>query len=483
MKDSLTRRAFLQKAAALSAAFTILPHSRILGANDDVRVAVVGVGNKGSQHVGMFKNLPGVRVTALCDVDSNRVAEALEKHFKEPGTQPKTYTDVRKLLEDKEVDAVCVATPNHWHALVTVWACEAGKDVYVEKPASHTLWEGQQMIAAAKKHSRIVQVGTQSRSDAGLQGARQYIRDGNIGEVSYIRGVYYSLREPLPKVTGPQTPPAGVDYNLWLGPAPDEPLTRKNLHYDWHWDWDYGNGELGNNGVHMVDLAAWFLDIKEFPTRVVSLGGRFGFDDDAETPNTQTVFYDYKPVPVVCELRNLPASKGLSYADDLNGLRVGIEVKGREGYYLAYNTGGYIYDNKGKRVKQFKGDGGGSHQQNFIDAVRSRKVENVATNIEAGHLSAGLAHLGNISHKLGKPADGATIAKAVAGVSPMEGIVGEFNEHLLVNGVDVQKNPRVLGPWLTFDPAAQRFTGDQEVAANALMTTTYRPGFEIPNQG
>lgn len=223
MIDHLSRREFLKKTAVLTAGLAVLPHARVLGANDDVRVAVVGFHGKGMQHIGRFKELPGVRVVALCDVDSNVIAQALEKHFKADAAKPKTYTDVRKLLEDKEVDAVVVATPNHWHAPVTVWACEAGKDVYVEKPCCHTVWEGRQMINAAKKYNRIVQVGMQSRSDLGLKQAFEYVHSGQIGAIQWVRGIYYNMREPIGKVEGPQQPPAGIDYNLWLGPAADEP--------------------------------------------------------------------------------------------------------------------------------------------------------------------------------------------------------------------------------------------------------------------
>lgn len=230
--DNLSRRDFLKRTALLTAALATVPHARILGANDDIRIAVVGIGNKGSQHVGVFKKLPGVRVVALCDPDPAHLKQAMEKHFSGDQAQPKTYADVRKLLEDKEIDAVCVATPNHWHAPVAIWACQAGKDVYVEKPATHTLWEGQQMQAAAKKYNRIIQVGTQSRSDSGLQAALQYVREGNIGELEYMRGIYNNLREPIGKVAEPQQPPPGVDYNLWLGPAPEAPLMREKLHYD-----------------------------------------------------------------------------------------------------------------------------------------------------------------------------------------------------------------------------------------------------------
>jgi predicted dehydrogenase len=472
--EQYSRRAFLKKTVMLTAALAAVPHARVLGANGDVRMGIVGLGNKGTQHAGVFHKMPGVRVVALCDPDPSHLKNAIDKHFSGEGEKPKTYADVRKMLEDKDIDAVLVATPNHWHAPVTVWACQAGKDVYVEKPATHTLWEGQQMIAAAEKYNRIVQVGTQSRSDSGLQAALQHIKEGNIGDIQSYHGIYYNGREPIGKVSKAQPIPEGVDYNLWLGPAPDEPLMRKKLHYDWHWQWPYGNGELGNNGVHMLDIAMWFMGTKEFPKHVVSLGGRFMFDDDGQTPNTQSVFYDFGSVPVVMELRNLPRWKGQKDSDNMNGHRVALRVNGSDGYFLGYGTGGWSYDNNNKRVKQFPGDGGKEHHQNFIDAVRSRKADTLAADVAAGHLSAGLAHLGNISHRLGKPAKGQKIYEAAEGKPLLHNLIDEFNEHLLVNNVDVNEYPRQLGPWLTFDPATQKFTGEQADEANALLKKEYR---------
>lgn len=477
-----SRRAFLKKSVAFGAALSVLPHARILGANDDIRVAVVGVGNKGSQHVGHFKKLPGVRVVALCDPDTNRMSAAIDKHFKDAGEKPQTYTDVRKLLENKDIDAVCVAAPNHWHALATVWACQAGKHVYTEKPYSHAFHEGQQLLKTAAKYGRVMQVGTQSRSDSGLRDAIEFTRGGNIGELQYIRCIYYNIRQPIGKVDGPQPIPEGVDYDLWLGPAPQAPLMRKELHYDWHWQWPYGNGDLGNNMVHMLDIANWAMDNKDFPQRVMSFGGRFEWDDDGVTPNTQSVLYDFGEgkLPVLCEVRNLPMEAESKSADNIKGSHVGVQIMGSEGFYMGYNTGGWAYDKAGKRLKQFPGDGGGSHQQNFIDAIRANKPDMVKATPAMGHLSAGCCHVGNISQKLGKPAKAAKIYEAIGNNPRYDMIVDAFQEHLLVNKVDVKKVQRQLGPWLDFDPKAEKFTGEHAEEANAHLTTTYRAGFELP---
>lgn len=479
--NQFSRRAFLKTSLAVGLGAAILPHARVMGANGDIRVAIAGVGNKGSQHVGQFKKVPGVRVVALCDPDPGRMKAAIKKHF-EGEAEPRTYQDIRQLIDDKEVDAICVATPNHWHALATVWACQAGKDVYTEKPFSHSFEEGQRLIRAGQKYNRVITVGTQSRSDEGLASLRQYIEEGNLGDLEYVRGIYYSIRQPIGKVSGPQQPPEGTDFNVWLGPAPDEPLMREKLHYDWHWQWQYGNGDLGNNMVHMIDIANWMVNNTKFPEKVISLGGRFNWDDDGVTPNTQTVIYDFGQgqVPYLCEVRNLPYEAGSERTDNIKGTRVGVQVKGSDGYFVGYNAGGWVYDNDGKRVKQFPGDGGGSHHQNFINAVRDRKPDMVNATPQMGHLSAGICHLGNISQKLAQDANAQEIYEAIGDKKIYDERIDSFQEHLLLNKVDLQAVPRQLGPWLEFDPSGQKFVGERAEEANAQMTSTYRSGFEMP---
>lgn len=480
-EQKLTRRSFLKSGLALGAAATILPHARVMGANDEIRLAIAGLGVKGGQHLAVFQKLPGVRVVALCDPDPSRTSAAVEKFFKDK-PNPTTHKDIREIIDNKDIDAICIATPNHWHALAAVWAMEAGKDVYVEKPMTHTFDEGQKLIAARAKFNRIAQVGTQSRSDIGLAGLQEYIKEGKLGELEYIRGLYYNIRQPIGKVSGPQEPPPGTDYNMWLGPAPEAPIMREKFHYDWHWQWPYGNGDLGNNMVHMLDISMLLMGNTEFPRRVMSLGGRFNWDDDGVTPNTQTVFYDFGPgkVPVLCEVRNLPHEAGSEQPDNINGVKVGVKVKGKDGYFVGYNAGGWVYDNDGKRVQQFPGDGGGTHQQNWLDAIRARNQQLIKATPEMGHLSAGLSHLGNISHKLGKAADAKKIYAAAGEGNLHHELIDSFQEHLLVNKVDVQAVPRTLGPWLDFDPATQKFTGENADEANKHLVASYRSGFEMP---
>ncbi|NLP10262.1 Gfo/Idh/MocA family oxidoreductase, partial [bacterium] len=260
-------------------------YRQIIGVNEDVRVGIIGIRSKGAQHIEEFYKIPGVRVVALCDADLDILHRETDKFSsrKEPVA---AYQDLRRLLDDPQIDAVAIATPNHWHSLAAIWACQAGKDVYVEKPVSHTVREGRKLVEAARKYNRIVQAGTQNRSDTGFREAIEFIRQGHIGKILYAHGVWYKERTSIGRVTQPQPVPASVDYNLWTGPAKMQPLMRRRLHYDWHWFWEYGDGEMANIGVHQIDDCRFALNLNHYPKRLWSLGGRFVFDDDGETPNT-----------------------------------------------------------------------------------------------------------------------------------------------------------------------------------------------------
>ncbi|MDH3582992.1 MAG: Gfo/Idh/MocA family oxidoreductase, partial [Phycisphaerae bacterium] len=249
-----SRRSFLRSSGLAGSALALGPARRVLGANSDIRVAVLGVRGKGNQHITNFSKLPGVRVTAICDPDQTVLEQRRAGHDR---LKLSTHADLRRVLDDRNIDAVVVATPNHWHALATIWACQAGKDVYCEKPCSHTIEEGRRMIAAARHHGRMVQVGTQRRSDAGLAEAFAEIRRGKLGPIRRTRVIHYSRRQSIGSVDGPQPVPASIDYNLWAGPAPMSPILRRQFHYDWHWFWETGDGELGNNGPHELDLCRW----------------------------------------------------------------------------------------------------------------------------------------------------------------------------------------------------------------------------------
>ena len=474
--SQVNRRDFL-KTSVVAGLGGAIPFSRVRGANDDIRVAVVGIRSQGSNHIKWFGRIPGVRVVAICDADKSFL-ERERKKFAERNERVDTYVDYRKLLEDKNIDAVITATPNHWHALVTVWACQAGKDVYVEKPVAHNIWEGRRMVEAARKYNCIVQSGTQRRSDTGLQEAIDYVNQGKLGKVKLVRGLVYVRRGSIGKVDGPQPIPESVDYDLWSGPAPTLPLRRKNLHYDWHWTWPTGDGDFGNNGIHFIDICRWAVGKQELPRRVISLGGRFGYIDDGETPNTQIVYLDYESAPILFEVRGLPRAKDDSAMDNYRGLRIGTVIHCENGYV----AGGWAYDNDGNRIKQFGLTEGSGHHQNFIDAVRSRKVSDLNADVLEGHLSAALCHMGNISHRLGQEASRETILERMGGSKDLVEAFERFQDHLLLNGVDVKTTPRVIGPWLTMDPKRERFTGEFADEANRLVRGTYREPFVVPAQ-
>jgi len=473
----IARRDFLKGSlTALAAGGSLaVPFSRVRGANNDIRAAVVGIRSQGTNHINWFRNIPGVRVVAICAPDK-QFLDREEQKFKERNETVDTYVDYRKLLEDKNIDVIITATPNHWHALVTVWACQAGKDVYVEKPVSHNIWEGRQMVNAARKYNRIVQAGTQRRSDTGLAEAIDYIKQGNLGKIRVVHGIVYVERGSIGKVNGPQPIPQSVDYNLWCGPAPMTPLMRKSLHYDWHWVWPTGNGDFGNNGIHYIDVCRWFIGADKVAPRVVSIGGRFGYIDDGETPNTQIVLCDYKPAPIIFEVRGLPRAKGDPAMDEFRGTRDGAVVQCEAGYLV----GGWAYDNDGKKIKQFKPTEGAGHHANFIKAVRSRNKNDLNAEILDGHLSTALCHLGNISHRLGRIMPPDQIAETVKADKDLAESFQRFEQHLKANQVDFNATPRILGPSLTVDPDKEVFVGEFSKQANMFLGRDYREPFVVP---
>ncbi|UCC97696.1 MAG: Gfo/Idh/MocA family oxidoreductase [Phycisphaerales bacterium] len=476
--EHITRRRFLKGTLAGASTVALAPYSRVLGANDDVRVAVVGFRGQGSNHIKYFSRIPGVRLVALCDADRDVIDREVGK-LKASNRKVNAYVDVRKLLEDKNIDAIITATPNHWHSLVTVWACQAGKDVYVEKPVSHNIREGRKMVEAARKYGRIVQAGTQRRSDEGLVKAFEYIRQGNLGKILRARCYYFSPRGPIGKVNGPQAVPASIDYSLWTGPATLMPLMRKNLHYDWHWQWPYGDGDLGNNGIHFLDVCRWGLGYSNLAPKVISFGGKFLWDDDRQTPNAQVAYFDYKPAPIIFEMRNLPRKKG-DRAMDLTYRRTRADtVIECEGGYCA---GGWAYDYHDKKLQQFKVTGGGSHHANFIKAVRSRKVSDLNADILQGHLSTALCHMGNISYRLGRTAGHDNIVRSLSSNEVALDAYERLCEHLALNEVDLQKSPMILGPSLSMDSDTERFVGELSSEANMYLSRNYRQPFIVPEK-
>ena len=487
----VTRRNFLRHSALVAG--TSLAVGRGLrpstfaaptGSNDTIRLGLIGLNGKGAAHLKNLLKMPGVRVAALCDVDP-RVLARVAATMPETQLAPFTTTDARAVLARPDIDAVMIVTSNHWHALLTVWACQAGKDVYVEKPMSRTVWEGRKMIEAAAKYGRIVQVGTHYRSETGLAEAIEFLHSGGLGKIRHIRAIVYNLRPSIGRK--PAWYPDWLDYDQYCGPTPVRPLERGNLHYDWHWMWETGNGELGNNGVHVLDIALRIAKHNSAPRRILSFGARYGIDDPAETPNTHVALYDYPEIPLLFEHRALPAKPGVNFMDQHGGLRTGV-VAHCEGGSFSGLIGGTAYDRDGKVIKKFVGDGGGGHVRNFFDAVRSRRKADLAAPVETGHVSASLCHFGNISYRVGAPAPAGRIDDALGQHPAAAEIHRELHTHLGVHGIDTVQHPFRLGPWLHLDATGDqiaRLGGADEPAldrARYLLRETQRPPYVIPEK-
>ena len=479
LKSSLLTGASLSLAPAFARAQSTNVNAKIVGANNDIRVAVVGLNSRGKNHLDNL-NRNGVRVVAICDADT-AVLDRTVAALKEKNLTVETYQDYRKLLENKDIDVVTLATPNHWHSLGGIWAAQAGKDVYVEKPISHNLWEGRKLVESARKYGRIMQAGTQTRSSHAIKEAIAWLRAGNLGKIKLARSLCYNRRDTIGKATEPCQIPATVDYDLWCGPAPKEKeLLRKKFHYDWHWQWPMGNGDLGNQGVHQVDMVRWALGYDEVAPRVFSLGARLGYDDDGTTPNTMISWLDYKEVPVIFEVRGLPTKAGADKMDSYRGQRGVSAVFECEGGFMIFPnyTTAIAFDKDAKELKKWEGSE--NHYSNFIKAVRSRKVSDLNADILEGHLSAAISHQANISYQLGKTKSPDEVRDAVKNEKGVAEALGRMEEHLVANNVDLKTATLTLGPVLEMNPKTERFTNSE--AANKLLTREYRKGFVVPEK-
>lgn len=430
--NQVSRRNFIKSSAGVTAAAlaipTIIPSSAF-GANDKISVAVLGVNGRGGSHIDNFSKLPNVQVTHLCDPD-NVVLQSVAKEFTEKqGKSVKTEKDLRRLYEDKSIDAVSIAMPNHWHALATIWACQAGKHVYVEKPGSHNFHEGRLMIEAAKKYKRIVQHGVQLRSSVALQEAVKHLRDGLIGDVYMARGLVYKWRPDIGN-KGTEPVPEGLDYDLWTGPAEMRPFSKNYVHYNWHWNWNYGNGDIGNQGIHETDLCMWGLGVNTFPDKITSAGGKFLWKGDCkETPELLSSSYIYSKENKIIEFAVRP---WMTSRED--GVDIGNLFFGSEGYMVVKGYDNYeTFLGKERKPGPSRKEGG-NHFKNFIDAIVANDPSILNGPVETAHLSSGLAHLGNIAYRTGRA--------------------------------------------LTFDNKTEKFVGDKE--ANALLTRKYRAPFVVP---
>jgi len=409
-------------------------------ANDKVNVAVIGLGGRGREILGVFAKQKDARIAALCDVDQARLEDGVRLAKQSGAGEPKGYQDIRKLLADKSVDAVAVVTCNHWHALATVWACQAGKDVYVEKPASHNIFEGRRMVDAAKRYGRVVQVGMQGRSITHKRRAIELLHQGAIGKLYLAKGLCFKRRLSIGHKPDASVPP-GVDYDVWRGPAAMRPFNPNRFHYNWHWFWDTGNGDIGNQGPHQMDLARLGLSKTTLPGKVFSSGAKFIYNDDQETPNTQIAVFDYGDCQVEFEVRGLLTRGEGDLAFD-SGNYIGNLFFGSEGVLALDANGFQVYKGEKrelvqemKRIEPQPDDPAG-HVANFLSVVRSRKLRDLAAGVEDGHLSAAMCHMANISYRLGRS--------------------------------------------LTFDAASETFGADQ--AANALLTRQYRKPYVVPAQ-
>jgi predicted dehydrogenase len=429
-----TRRVFLRATAAAVAARGF----PILGANGRIQIGVAGIGGRGRDHINTWSGLPDCVVAAVCDVNQAARERAVAQVQKLTGSQPKAYADMREMFDDKTIDAVSVATPNHWHALATIWACQAGKDVYVEKPASHNIFEGRQMVAAARKYNRIVQVGSQGRSIQHKQHAMRLLREGVIGTVYMGRGLCFRRRHSIGHTPDEPVPP-GVDWDKFLGPAQMKPYSKNKFAYNWHWFWDTGNGDIGNQGVHEMDQNLWGLNRYTLPREVSSMGGKYVWQDDQETPNTQQAEFDFGDAQLVFDVRNLPSPpegsspiEGASY--------VGNIFFGAEGYMVVGPYGFRVHKGdkrelaiEEKPVEERIWDTA-PHMRNFLEAVRKRDPKHLNADVEIGATAAAFCHLANISYRLKRR--------------------------------------------LRLDPVAGRFLGDEE--ANRMLTRDYRAPYLVP---
>ena len=397
----MNRRTFLTASAAVATA------SRpILGANDRINMAVVGVRSRGRSHMNAYATLPGSRVAAVCDIDQTVAERAVPFAENIQGAKPKSYPDLRLLLEDKEIDAISVATCNHWHALATIWACQAGKDVYCEKPSSHNIFEGRKQVEAARKYKRIVQVGTQSRSMPHKIRAIELLHSGVIGKLYMAKGLCYKRRLSIGHEEATAVPP-GVDFDKWLGPAEMRPFYKNRFHYNWHWFWDTGNGDIGNQGIHEMDIARWGLGKTVHPLSVDSTGGKYAYQDDQQTANTQLARFDYGDAEIVFEVRGLPtgSESGLEQVQGPN--YIGNIFFGSGGYLIVDDNDFQIFlGDKREPGESMKHPGKSDepdtkeHMANFQKAMRSRAVSDQRADIMEGHMSASMVHMANTSYRL-----------------------------------------------------------------------------------
>ncbi|TWT97814.1 Inositol 2-dehydrogenase [Botrimarina colliarenosi] len=481
----ILRRDFLSGAAAV-AGFTLSGVHAFGAAGkraSDIRVGVVGVRSRGREHL----NSLGKNAVVICDVDRDILDKTTREHAERTGVEAAKYVDYREMLERADIDAVSIATPNHTHCLIAIAAIEAGKDVYCEKPISHDVWEGRQLVAATRKHNRIVQCGTQSRSSKSLMDAVAWVQGGALGKIEYALGTCYKPRPSIGKLDTPLEIPSQLDYDLWCGPREKLELYRPQVHYDWHWDFNTGNGDMGNQGIHQMDIARWFLGEDRLAPRVLSIGGRLGYDDAGDTPNTQVAYFDYEAAPLIFETRGLPRSKAgqSSWGRSMDryrdaGVAVIIQCEGGHVLVPSY-TEAIAYDNTGAEVKHWRG--GANHHTNWLKAIEAGDRSLLNAEIQEGHLSSSLCHVGGASHQLGERVVANDIAAKIASMPLLSASFDRMASHLRANDVDIDHDEEslTLGKWLEIDGETERFVGSDE--ADKLFRCPSREEFKVPDLG
>ena len=490
-----TRRQFAKNLLAGGTAMTLtnVASSRVLGANDEIRVGVVGTGGRGSHtHIPELEAVPGVSVVAVCDADRSRLGKAAEMIDSKYRRKVDQYVDMRKMFERQDIDVISNATQVYWHALSTVWACQAGKHVYVEKPLSHYIWEGRQMVAAARKHDRIIQVGSQRRSQRCTRAAIEWTRQGHLGRIRYVTVFISKPRRPCGQRDTPLPIPEAIDYDLWCGPARKEPIYRDRLQYDCRYDLNTSAGEPVDQGTHDVDVARWWLGETDLPHRVMSIGGRFLFKDAGNVPNSQIVCFEYPTAPIVCEVHNLGNSKGSLEPSRFRGLRIGVCVHLEGGYVVNGLVGprgcpweAMAYDNDGQKIKDFptgpngtsEHDGTRDHFANFFQAIRDGRRDDLRAEAEVGHISAATCLAGSISHRVGRMADETEQRAQVEEVPAFTETHERFLRHLKANEIDPAT--ATLGPWLEIDRENECVREHDQ--ANEIVRGYYREPYVVPD--
>jgi predicted dehydrogenase len=478
-----TRRRFLKQAAAASAVFPLFTiagtksSGKVLGANEVVRVGQAGIHGQGNAHLDQYLGIKDVQVTYLIDPDRSLFESRSKKVRDRGGNDPKCVSDIREALDDKDLDVISVATPNHWHSLIAIWACQAGKDVYVEKPLSHDFTEGRRVIEATQKYGRLVQHGTQQRSSESRANEIAAVQSGKYGKLQVSKGYCCKPRWSIGhKDTA--APPADLAFDLWLGPAPEQPYHPNLVHYNWHWFWDFGNGDIGNQGVHEIDVARWAIKDATLPTRVWSLGGRFAYDDQGQTPNTQMAVYEYGDVLLVFEVRGLvDKDKDSPYKFKVLNeyyTDAGMIVNGK----FHPHGGGTAEPLDKFDVKVTPGGAWGS----FIHAVRSRNASDLNAPAEHGHYSSALCHLANISYRLGKTVPFSSQLKTLGDNREVVATLHNLKENVEGVGVKLQETTYQLGQVLAFDPRKEQFIGEGAAEANRMLTRNYRAPFVVPEK-